>query len=96
MFVQRDGAKLRFFAKRQPGIAEELATPAEQAAHKVAILFEGLRARRNALLSASDWTQLADFPGANQAAWATYRQALRDLPANTVDPKVVTWPEPPK
>jgi hypothetical protein len=35
---------------------------------------------RNAQLSQSDWTQLPDAP-VDKAAWATYRQALRDLPA---------------
>ncbi len=35
---------------------------------------------RNAQLAASDWTQVADAP-VDKSAWATYRQALRDLPA---------------
>jgi hypothetical protein len=35
---------------------------------------------RNSQLAASDWTQVADAP-VDKAAWATYRQALRDLPA---------------
>jgi len=34
---------------------------------------------RNAQLAKSDWTQVADAP-VDKAAWATYRQALRDLP----------------
>jgi hypothetical protein len=38
-----------------------------------------LRAARDRALSASDWTQVADAP-VDQQAWATYRQALRDLP----------------
>lgn len=38
-----------------------------------------VRAKRNQLLTASDWTQIADAP-VDKAAWATYRQALRDLP----------------
>lgn len=28
-------------------------------------------------------------------AWASYAQALRDLPANTADPENPVWPEPP-
>ena len=36
-----------------------------------------VRAQRNGMLSNSDWTQIADSP-ANAAAWATYRQSLRD------------------
>jgi hypothetical protein len=35
---------------------------------------------RNAELAISDWTQLPDAP-VDKEAWATYRQALRDLPA---------------
>jgi hypothetical protein len=53
-----------------------------------------LRGVRNSLLKSSDWTQLPDAP-VDKSAWATYRQALRDLPANTPDPLNVTWPESP-
>ena len=42
--------------------------------------WEQLRLWRNARLVASDWTQVADAP-VDKSAWATYRQALRDLPA---------------
>lgn len=42
--------------------------------------WEQIRLWRNAQLAASDWTQLADSP-VDKSAWATYRQALRDLPA---------------
>jgi len=54
-----------------------------------------LRAERDAKLAASDWTQVADAP-VDKAAWATYRQALRDLPANTADPANPVWPQEPK
>jgi len=50
-----------------------------------------LRGSRDRLLTSSDWTQVPDAP-VDQAAWATYRQALRDLPANTTDPRDVVWP----
>tara|TARA_B100001027_G_C16260965_1_gene329415 strand:- start:1609 stop:2040 length:432 start_codon:yes stop_codon:yes gene_type:complete len=42
---------------------------------------------RNGLLAESDWTVLADSPLSDTkiAEWKTYRQALRDLPANTSD-----------
>ena len=45
------------------------------------------RRRRDAMLAESDWTQTVDNPTGNAAAWATYRQQLRDLPA---DPN---WPD---
>lgn len=57
-------------------------------------LMDELRAERNLKLSTSDWTQVADAP-VNQQAWATYRQALRDLPANTTDPANPIWPSKP-
>ena len=49
-----------------------------------------VRAQRNQLLRASDWTQLSDAT-ADKAAWATYRQALRDVPAQA-DPFAIQWP----
>lgn len=42
--------------------------------------WEQIKLWRNAQLAASDWTQTLDAP-VDKAAWATYRQALRDLPA---------------
>jgi hypothetical protein len=42
--------------------------------------WEQIKLWRNAELAASDWTQLPDAP-VDKAAWVTYRQALRDLPA---------------
>jgi hypothetical protein len=42
--------------------------------------WDQIRNWRNFELAKSDWTQVADSP-VDKAAWATYRQALRDLPA---------------
>ena len=52
---------------------------------------------RNALLVDSDWTQMPDSPltDAKKAEWATYRQALRDLPETTTDYSNVTFPTQP-
>lgn len=50
-----------------------------------------MRALRNALLSESDWSQVADAP-VNKAKWAEYRQSLRDVPAQPGFPWSVTWP----
>lgn len=52
------------------------------------------RAKRNALLAASDWTQVADSP-VDQAAWAVYRQALRDITSQSGFPLEITWPAQP-
>ena len=48
---------------------------------------EILRLKRDALLTESDWTQVNDSPltDAKKAEWATYRQALRDLPSQYSD-----------
>ena len=54
-----------------------------------------VRSTRNAKLTASDWTQVADAP-VDQAAWATYRQALRDIPSQAGFPNEVTWPTEPE
>lgn len=53
-----------------------------------------VRAERNSFLAASDWTQVADAP-VDQAAWATYRQALRDIPNQPGFPRDVAWPTKP-
>jgi hypothetical protein len=53
-----------------------------------------VRKDRNERLAESDWTQLADSP-ADSAVWATYRQALRDVTAQSGFPWEVTWPDAP-
>ena len=50
-----------------------------------------VRQKRNSLLQQSDWTQVADAP-VDQAAWATYRQALRDVTEQEGFPEAVVWP----
>jgi hypothetical protein len=50
-----------------------------------------VRAKRNTLLAASDWTQVADAP-VDQSAWAVYRQALRDITAQAGFPEAINWP----
>jgi len=42
--------------------------------------WEQIKNWRNAALAASDWTMHTDAP-TDKTAWAIYRQALRDLPA---------------
>ena len=53
-----------------------------------------LRAERDRLLAATDWWALPDSPTMSDAQTA-YRQALRDLPANTDDPANPSWPSKP-
>jgi hypothetical protein len=61
-----------------------------------------LRLERDVRIAKTDWRATVDYPGTDQEAWLTYRQALRDLPA-TAEPELdengmltnVTWPEEP-
>lgn len=55
------------------------------------IFLARLRAWRDGELARTDWTQVADAP-VDQAAWATYRQALRDLPSSNKDPRAIELP----
>ena len=67
----------------------------ETKAAKDAEQAKSMRDQRNQKLSDSDWTQLADSPE-NKAAWATYRQALRDIPTQAGFPWEVQWPTQPE
>ena len=70
---------------------------ADQAAYeagKDADRAAAIRTQRDAKLTSSDWTQVADAP-VDKTAWATYRQALRDVPTQTGFPWEVTWPTTP-
>jgi hypothetical protein len=55
-----------------------------------------LRYTRNALLTACDWTQIADCTIPKKAEWATYRQTLRDFPSTVSDARTtIDWPHNP-
>ena len=58
------------------------------------LLLKDLRAERDRRLAATDWVTLKAYSTSTPVpeAWATYMQALRDLPANTEDPKDPVWP----
>src|SRR6056297_2262065 len=58
-------------------------------------LTEDARLYRTLYLSRSDWTQLPDAP-VDQAAWAEYRQALRDVPQQEGFPDNIVWPTEPE
>jgi hypothetical protein len=63
----------------------------ETKAAKDAAQATAVRADRDKRLTDSDWTQVADAP-VDKAAWATYRQGLRDVPAQAGFPWDITWP----
>jgi hypothetical protein len=54
----------------------------------------GVRFKRNELLKASDWTQIADAT-VDKQAWLIYRQALRDVTAQAGFPFDIIWPDTP-
>ena len=55
-----------------------------------------VRTSRNDKLKESDWTHTTDSTVANKQAWATYRQALRDITSQVGFPWTITWPEAPQ
>jgi hypothetical protein len=67
------------------------AAAAEIAAEQVLVR---LRHKRNQLLAETDYLALADVTLTDEMR--AYRQALRDLPANTVDPANPVWPTKPE
>lgn len=57
-------------------------------------VWERLRNRRDGLLAQSDFRMVTDAPW-DVEPWAAYRQALRDLPDATTDPRAAVWPTQP-
>ena len=87
-----------------PLTAEEIA---EREAYERDVLpleqLKALRQRRNQLLVETDWVTLKAIDDSNDGlgiqlpqVWMDYRQALRDLPANTTDPANPVWPTKPE
>lgn len=72
-----------------PSLSSE-ATEAEQLEHARRVAL----ARRDQLLSASDWRVIraVDTGVPMCEAWQQYRQALRDLPEQDGFPTTITWP----
>lgn len=63
----------------------------------LATAISAVRTHREVLLKNCDWTQLPDSPLSDEkkAEWATYRQALRDITADSDFPYSITWPTEP-
>jgi len=77
---------------------EEATATEQEAAYKAAKDAEQaktVRTSRGERLKDSDWTQVADAP-VNKAAWATYRQALRDVTEQSGFPWTIDWPTQPE
>jgi len=69
--------------------AEDMSNWPDFQADSVAASETQVRAQRDALLAASDYMALADRITDD---WRTYRQSLRDVPAQSGFPTNVTWP----
>jgi hypothetical protein len=63
---------------------------AEELQSRIDTQWQVIRTQRNQMLKDTDWTQVADAP-VDKAAWATYRQALRDI-TTQADPFNIIWP----
>ena len=77
-----------------PLTAEEIAEIEAREALIPALQMEEIRSKRNRLLAETDYLGLPDLGGFTPEM-AAYRQALRDLPANTTDPANPVWPTKP-
>ena len=71
-------------------IEQETAYKAQKDAEQA----KSVRADRDTKLAECDWTQVSDAP-VDKQVWATYRQALRDITAQTGFPWTITWPDAP-
>lgn len=82
----------------QTGVTEIIPLTAEEIAEREAYVrdvlpveqMKELRRQRNQLLTETDYLALSDSTLTDEMT--AYRQALRDLPANTVDPANPVWP----
>ena len=102
-YSQRDGVEQidgKWYTKYilGPVFTDGETTAAEQeAAYKARKDTEqaaNVRNSRTEMLKDCDWTQIADST-ADKAVWATYRQALRDITAQSGFPWTITWPTQP-
>lgn len=98
--IPNDGYKYEAKTLQQPDgswAQELLQVPISDAEYQtnVANVAQAMKNGRNAMLRDCDWTQAADVDLPNKAAWATYRQALRDVPSQSGFPFNVVWPSAP-
>lgn len=79
----------------EPYSSDEIKEQEQNREKYIARLPTIVREERNLLLSATDWTQLFDVPQTVRDKWASYRQALRDVPQQSGFPTNVQWPTKP-
>ena len=104
-FVLTDGKIVEWHSPEIPQPTEEEIN-AKLAELEAAEPMRQLREERNKLIAETDWTQLKDIDLdiIRERDWKNYRQALRDLPANSnpkldsygnLDMSSITWPDKP-
>jgi hypothetical protein len=102
--VVRDGAEqdansnwVQKWAEQDMFADTEEATKSEQETAYQARLdadkAESVRSERDHKLKDTDWMGMSDVTLSTE--WATYRQALRDIPAQSGFPNTITWPTKP-
>ena len=89
-FVYRDNV-LEWNDEGEPPTEAEIDTKVVQVEEDY--YFAELRKKRDSLLAETDYLAAADRTLTDEMR--TYRQALRDLPANTTDPANPVWPTKP-
>ena len=88
-----NGTDIRWADERPQPTDEELQTEIDRIESEKPLV--ELRAVRNEKLAETDWTQSRDVTLTNDAAWQTYRQALRDITNTYTSLDDVVWPEKP-
>lgn len=70
---------------------------AEEIADNNSSVWNSLRTERDNLLADTDYMVIKAIEAGTtiSSEWATYRQALRDLPSSVTDPRDIVWPDKP-
>ena len=89
-FHNIDGKRVQFTAEEETARDAQEQAWADGANDRKAI---AVREERDALLAASDWMANSDVTMSDE--WRTYRQALRDVPAQAGFPNSITLPTEP-
>ena len=85
-----NGERVQFTAAEETARDAEEQAWADAADTRIAV---AVREERDAKLAACDWMANSDVTMSDD--WATYRQALRDVPAQAGFPNTITWPTKP-
>ena len=83
----------RFFGISREGAVVAGIPESVIAAAEVDAKWKEIRAKRDGLLTASDWAAMPDSPVTDKQAWLDYRTALRNIPQTfSANPDSVVWP----